>query len=95
MVAEQVVVDADHLASPLVVRYRRDGDRLQPLGLSGRKKVQDLLVDRKVPSEDRDRVPIVTDSEGRIIWVAGLALADPFRVTPRTVTVVILTLRRQ
>ena len=95
LVPGRVVIDADQLVGPLVVRCRRDGDRLQPLGLSGRKKVQDLLVDRKVPSEERDLVPIVTDAEGRIIWVAGHALADPFRVTPRTMTVVILTLRRQ
>lgn len=91
----RVVVDANRLATPLVVRYRRRGDRLQPLGLAGRKKVQDVLVDRKVPSEQRDRVPIVTDTTGCIVWVAGHALADPFRVTPGTTTVVILTLRRQ
>ena len=91
----RVVVDADRLVTPLVVRSRRHGDWLRPLGLAGRKKVQDLLVDRKVPSLERDLVPIVTDTTGSIVWVAGHALADPFRVTPATTTVVILTLRRQ
>jgi len=90
-----VIVDASDLGSHLIVRARRPGDRLQPLGAPGRKKVQDVLVDRKVPRDDRDRVPIVTNKDGRIVWVAGEVLADPFRVTPLTKSVVVLTLRRQ
>jgi tRNA(Ile)-lysidine synthase len=77
-----------------MVRSRRPGDRLQPVGLGGRKKVQDVLVDRKVPRADRDRVPIVTDARGRIVWLAGHALDEAFRVTDRTNAVVILQLRR-
>jgi tRNA(Ile)-lysidine synthase len=94
---DQVMVDANGLGlgSGLIVRQRRPGDRLHPLGAPGRKKVQDLFVDRKVPRDDRDRVPIVTDEMGRIVWVAGQVLAEPFRVTPLTTTVVILTLRRK
>jgi tRNA(Ile)-lysidine synthase len=92
--AEQVMVDAGDLGSHLIVRPRRPGDRLHPLGAPGRKKVQDVLVDRKVPRDDRDRVPIVTTETGQIVWVAGQALAEPFRVTPLTTTVVVLTLRR-
>lgn len=91
---ERVVVDAGNLGSRLIVRYRRPGDRLHPLGASGRKKVQDVLVDRKVPRDDRDLVPIVTTEAGEIVWVAGQVLADPFRVTPLTTSVVVLTLRR-
>jgi len=93
-VPAQVVIDASALGSHLIVRYRRPGDRLHPLGASGRRKVQDVLVDRKVPRDDRDTVPIVTTETGEIIWVAGQVLAEPFRVTPLTKSVVILTLRR-
>jgi len=92
--ATQVVVDARALGSHLIVRYRRPGDRLHPLGAPGRKKVQDVLVDRKVPRDDRDAVPIVTTANGEIVWVAGQVLADGFRVTPLTTSVVTLTLRR-
>ena len=88
------VVDARELGDHLIVRPRRPGDRLRPLGAPGRKKVQDVLVDRKVPKDDRDRVPIVTTQTGDIVWVAGQVLADPFRVTSLTSSVVILTLRR-
>ena len=90
----QVTIDAARLGTHLVVRYRRPGDRLQPLGAPGSKKVQDVFVDRKVPHDDRDGVPIVTTDTGEIVWVAGEVLADPFRVTPATKSVVVLTLRR-
>ena len=93
--AGQVMVDASTLSRGLIVRPRRPGDRLHPLGSPGRKKLQDVFVDRKIPRDDRDREPIVTDEMGRIIWVAGQVLAAPFRVTPLTTTVVVLTLRRQ
>jgi tRNA(Ile)-lysidine synthase len=92
--AGTAIVDARGLGDHLIVRPRRPGDRLQPLGAPGRKKVQDVLVDRKVPKDDRDRVPIVTTEQGDIVWVAGQVLADPFRVTSLTSSVVILTLRR-
>ena len=52
--AAAVMVDASGIGSHLIVRYRRPGDRLTPLGAPGRKKVQDVLVDRKVPRDDRD-----------------------------------------
>jgi tRNA(Ile)-lysidine synthase len=92
--ALSVVVDARELGDHLIVRTRRPGDRLQPLGAPGRRKVQDVLVDRKVPRDDRDRVAIVTTEKGQIVWVAGEVLAEPFRVTPLTKSVVVLTLRR-
>ena len=92
--AATAIVDARMLGDHLIVRPRRPGDRLQPLGAPGRRKVQDVLVDRKVPRDDRDRVPIVTTEKGDIVWVAGQVLADPYRVTSLTSSVVILTLRR-
>jgi len=93
--AGQVLVDASMVGPSLIVRPRRPGDRLHPLGAPGSKKVQDVFVDRKIPRDVRDREPIVTDEMGRIVWVAGQVLAEAFRVTPLTTTVVVLTLRRQ
>lgn len=86
------LVDPARLTWPLAVRTRRPGDRLRPSGLGGRKKVQDLLVDRKVPRRERDDVPIVVDGAGRIVWVAGHALDEAFRVTDPSGAVVVLEL---
>jgi tRNA(Ile)-lysidine synthetase-like protein len=55
----------------LVVRGRRPGDRL-----AGRaRKVQDVLVDAKVPRDERDGWPVVATAEGAVVAVAGLAEA--------------------
>src|SRR5580765_2800640 len=42
------VVRGDLCAESLAVRNRRPGDRFRPIGLDGRKKLQDFFVDRKV-----------------------------------------------
>ena len=86
-----VVVPAAELGDELVVRNWQSGDRLRPLGCSGRKKVQDLFVDRRVPRPHRHKVPIVAAADGRIVWVAGHALAGEFAVTPATKSVVVLS----
>lgn len=78
------LLQADSVRLPLTVRSRRPGDRFHSLGAPGSRKVQDLLVDRKVPADLRDRVPLVVDGEGRIVWVAGLAIAHHCRVTTPT-----------
>jgi tRNA(Ile)-lysidine synthetase-like protein len=77
----------------LAVRNRRPGDRFQPLGLNGEKKLQDFLVDRKVARRLRDGVPIVVDDSDRIVWVAGHGIDEAFRVTDASQAVVILKLR--
>jgi tRNA(Ile)-lysidine synthase len=78
------------LVGALRVRNRQAGDRLRPLGAPGRRKVQDVLVDHKVPRHERDRVPIVVDASGQIVWVAGHAMAEECRVTRPESGVVLL-----
>jgi tRNA(Ile)-lysidine synthase len=86
-------LQADSVDLPLTVRTRLPGDRFRPLGAPGRRKLQDVFVDRKVPRDERDRVPVVVDARGRLVWVAGVALADECRVTAPEAGVVILKLR--
>lgn len=76
----EVAVDADRVIWPLTVRNRRPGDAIKPLGGRGRKKVQDLLVDMKMPREDRDRVAVVVDASGQLVWVVGVTPADWCRI---------------
>jgi tRNA(Ile)-lysidine synthase len=87
------VVRRDLCPGPLTVRNRRPGDRFQPIGLGGRKKLQDLFVDRKVPRTARDGVPIVVDEADRIVWVAGHGIDAAFRVTDASQAVLILQVR--
>lgn len=76
-------IDADTVTWPLVVDSLREGDRIRPFGLAGTKKVGDLLTDAKVPRRVRGGVPIVRDGD-RVVWVAGVRLAEDVRVTAET-----------
>jgi tRNA(Ile)-lysidine synthase len=80
--------DADALGQGLFVRTWENGDRFQPLGMSEAKKLQDFFVDEKVPRRRRGRVPLVCAADGRIAWVVGHRIGDPFKVTERTRRVV-------
>ncbi len=62
-----------------VVRSRQPGDRFQPLGLRREKKLKEFLIDRKVPREDRDRLPLLTWKR-EIIWVGGVEVSERFKV---------------
>jgi len=86
-------VQADAVKLPLAVRNRRPGDRLRPLGAPGRRKLQDVFVDRKVPRTERDRVAVVVDRDDRIVWVAGVTIAEECRVTAPERGVLILEQR--
>lgn len=63
------------------IRNRRDGDRFQPLGMANGKKLKDFLIDRKIPREDRDALPLLV-FENEIIWIAGVEVSERFRVSP-------------
>ncbi len=89
-----VVVRRDRCGGGLTVRNRRPGDRFSPIGLGGRKKLQDFFVDRKIARQNRDSVPLVVDETDRIVWVAGYALDESFRVTDPAQAVVILRIKR-
>lgn len=56
---------------PLYVRTRKNGDRIRIKGV-GTKKIKSLFIDLKIPKQDRDKWPIVTDQDDNILWVPGL-----------------------
>jgi tRNA(Ile)-lysidine synthase len=77
----EALLDGRAASLPLAVGGGRPGDRYRPLGAPGVRKLQDVLVDRKVPRATRDRVPLLT-AGGRLVWVAGHRIDHDFRLTP-------------
>jgi tRNA(Ile)-lysidine synthase len=65
----------------VTVRSRRPGDRLQPLGAAGRRRLKQVLIDRRVPRRRRDRLPLLVVG-GEVAWVPGVTVAEPFRLPP-------------
>ncbi|MBU4533621.1 MAG: tRNA lysidine(34) synthetase TilS [Eubacteriales bacterium] len=80
----KVYVDYDCLESPLELRNRRQGDIFEPFGLGGTVKLKKYFNDLGLARDQRDDVPLVVDSRGRIIWVVGLRPADFCRITSLT-----------
>ena len=68
-------LNRDALGEVATVRTRRPGDRFQPSGMTGTKKLQDFFTDAKVPRERRDHVPLLVCESG-IAWVVGHRVAS-------------------
>lgn len=81
----EVFLDLEKIELPLTVRNRKPGDRFHPLGAPGEKKLKDFFIDRKVPRAQRQRLPLVVDAAGKILWVVGQEINHCCRVTPQTV----------
>ncbi|MFH0921301.1 MAG: tRNA lysidine(34) synthetase TilS [Fibrobacterota bacterium] len=81
--------DAEKLKGKIRVRFRKNGDRFHPLGAPGAMKLQDFLVNRKVPREERDTLPLVTCGN-HIAWIPGHRISEAFKVDEKTQIMVIV-----
>ncbi len=75
--------DFDRTGDKLTMRPRRPGDRFQPLGMSQPKKLNEFMIDSKIPRAWRRRVPIVCSPE-QVIWVVGWRIDERTKVTAAT-----------
>jgi tRNA(Ile)-lysidine synthase len=76
-------LDPAQIFPPFAVRFWRPGDRFWPQGAPGSKKLQDFLVDAKIPRWLRPHLPLLT-AAGDIVWVPGLRVAEPARLHPES-----------
>jgi len=80
---------------PLLLRPVEPGDAFQPLGMQGRqKKIQDLLVDRKLEMHEKSNVRLLTNDQ-HILWVAGIQLDERAKVTEDDEVVYIVTYKNK
>jgi tRNA(Ile)-lysidine synthetase-like protein len=78
------VFDADTIALPLVVRTLKHGDRIRPFGLDAEKKIKEIMIDRKIPADERWGRTIICDGSGSILWIPGMIRSSLAAVTPGT-----------
>jgi tRNA(Ile)-lysidine synthase len=71
----KALFDLKDISAPLTVRNFRTGDRFRPFGMKGRKKLKNLFIDLKVPSEVRRTWPFLLSGE-EILWIPGYARSD-------------------
>lgn len=76
-------LDYDLLTGKLSLRNRRSGDRFNPFGMKGSKKIKDYFVDKKVSSDDRSKVLFLMNDD-EIAYVVGHDIADKYRASSKT-----------
>ncbi len=79
-------IDADKIEGDLddlYIRFRQAGDKFNPLGMKGEKKLKDFFIDEKVPRSKRDCIPLICDEKG-IIWVVGYRISNRVRISKTT-----------
>ncbi len=64
---------------PLYVRSWKDGDRFQPTGMKGTKKLQNYFVDQKIPRYNRKQIPIIVDDQDAIICIGNLRFSEKYK----------------
>jgi tRNA(Ile)-lysidine synthase len=84
--------DFDKTGDKLTMRSRKPGDRFQPLGLSQTKKLNEFMIDSKIPRLWRKSVPLVSSPQ-QIIWVVGWRIDDRVKVREETKRVLYLNFR--
>lgn len=86
-------VDADKLLFPLVLRNWQYGDKFKPIGMNNYKKLSDFFIDEKVPLSEKDKIPVLVNGNGELIWIAGWRQDNRYKLTANTRHVTIFELR--
>jgi len=87
-------LDAEKLqGKKLILRQRRDGDRINPTGLQGSKKVKDIFIDAKIPLEERDSIPLITCGD-EVLWIPGYRISRDYALTSKNGQAIHITVTR-
>lgn len=78
-----VALDAVLLSFPLKVRAWKEGDWFIPLGMKGKKKLSDFLIDQKIPLNLKPNIMVLTSGQS-IVWVIGQRPDNRFKITEKT-----------
>ncbi len=72
------LVDLSTVKFPLTLRTRKNGDIIQPFGMQGKMKLKKYLINKNIPSHDRDKI-ILLCSENEVLWAVGVGLSEKLR----------------
>lgn len=76
-------LDACLIRDPLILRNWHPGDAYRPRGRRQPRKLKQMFLAHRIPSEERGSWPVL-ESGGRIIWARGMPPADDFRARAST-----------
>ena len=87
------LVDSEKLIFPLKIRNWDEGDKFHPIGMDGRKKIQDYFSDLKLSFTQKKESLLLINGDGEIIWVVGKRLDERFKVTEFTSKIALLEIQ--
>ena len=88
------VFDSALLKRPLRLMNPEPGMRIRLHGAMGRKKISDLLIDRKLPQPWRRNVVLLLDARDQVLWIPGLGRSRHALVSSKTKSCLSLDLER-
>ena len=77
--AKFIFADLSDIKFPLVLRTRRDGDIIQPLGMQGKMKLKKYFINKNIPGYQRDKMLLLCQGT-EVLWIAGLGMSEKLRV---------------
>jgi tRNA(Ile)-lysidine synthase len=87
-------LDAALLIFPLKLRSWKQGDSFYPLGMSGKKKLSDYFISKKIPLTQKEAIPVLENGNGDILWIAGYQSDNRYKVTRQSEKVIIFELQK-
>jgi len=88
---DQEFLALDNIQGALTLRSPKPGDRIQPLGMKGHRKLKKIFIELKVPRELRKIYPVLADDK-ELIWVPGFSLSEKAKVKPDSAPLCLLKL---
>lgn len=82
-----VFMDYDQISFPLVIRNVKSGERIQPFGMNGTKKLKSFFIDEKIPKNRRREIPLLVDQKS-VLWIMGMRLCERAKITDKTRSIV-------
>lgn len=76
-------IDFSKLQFPLILRKWKKGDKIQPLGMKGNKKISDFLTERKVPLFEKKNIYVLISNKD-IIWVIGYVISEKVKICKKS-----------
>lgn len=86
-----VQLNADKLRFPLEIRAYDPGDKIRSLGMKGMKKISDVLVQAKIPMNEKKNFPVLV-SKNEIVAVIGLCISEDYKIDAKTKNVFVMRL---
>ncbi len=83
----EAYLDAQKVLFPLTLRLWEHGDEIIPLGMNKRKKVSDILTDKKASALDKEQCYVLSDKQKRIIWIPGYTISQYCKIDTATLQI--------